>query len=124
MAPIANRGQSRSVAARSFSQTIQSGRQICSKKREIALDSTTSANHHMVRASDPFCRHDFASEGPKAALHSISDHGTADLFGNGKTDAHGGIRVFAITDEQNEAGGRCAPTAVRGKEIGALLKVG
>ncbi len=122
MALVASPERSRSVAARSFAKTIQCGLQFSPKKREIAFDSTISPNHHMVGAGEAFHWHDLAGEGSKAALHSVTDHGATDFLGNGKTDAHGWVRIFAITDEQNEARGRSAPTAVRGKEVGALLK--
>lgn len=122
MAPIASRGQSQSAAARSLVKAFEGTREFLAKQSEFALDPASSSDHHVVGAGEAQCWHEFARESPETAFHSVADHGAADLLGDRKTNAHCRIRIFAITDQQNETWGCRAPTAVRGKEIGAPLE--
>ena len=50
------------------------------------------------------------------------DHRSADLFGDGETDAHCRVRILAVADQQNEAWSGRALAGVRGEEIRALFK--
>ena len=68
----------------------------------------------------PLAGSDLAGERAEAALHAVAHDGVADLLGDGEADAHRRIAVRAVADEQDEAGHRRAPAAVRGEEIRAL----
>lgn len=122
MAQVASRGLSISTAAQSLVKAFKGTRELLTKKPEVALDPASSPDHHVVGPGEALRWYDFAGERAETALHSVADHGAADLLGDGKTNAHCGIRIFAITDQQNETWCCRAPTAVRGKEIGALLE--
>jgi hypothetical protein len=98
MVPIASRGRSISAAAQSLAKAFKGSREFLTKEPEVALDPTSSADHHVVGTGETLRWHDFAGECAETALHPVADHGAADLFGDRKTYAHCRIRIFAITD--------------------------
>jgi hypothetical protein len=89
---------------------------------EISLDPFCAADHHMIRAGKAFGRHNLTGKRAEAALHPVADHRSADLFGDGETDAHCRVRILAVADQQNEAWSGRALAGVRGEEIRALFK--
>ena len=68
----------------------------------------------------PLADDDFAGERAEAPLHAVADDRAADLLGDGEADAHRGVAILAVADEQDEAGRGCALAAVGGEEIRAL----
>jgi hypothetical protein len=76
----------------------------------------------MIGSSEAFDGKDLAREGAKPSLHPVAHHRAADLLGDGETDAHRRVRILAVADKQDETGSGRAPSAVRGKKIGALRK--
>lgn len=74
----------------------------------------------MVGAGDSVCRQKLAGERAKAPLHAVADDRIADLPGDGEADPDQVVAVAARADLEDEAGGRDAPAAVRGEEVGAL----
>jgi hypothetical protein len=105
-------------------QPVQRAGKLRPEKPKLAFDAIGSADHHMVGAGNAFGGHDFTSERAKAALHAVADDCAADLLGDGEADAHRLVLIFAITNQQDEAGGGRALAAVRGKKVGALLDDG
>ena len=63
-----------------------------------------AADHHMVGAGESLRRHDLARERAEAALHSVADDRSADLLGDGESDAHRRIVIVAVADEKHKAG--------------------
>jgi len=61
---------------------------------------------------------------PEPSFDPVADHCAADLLGDRETDAHHGVRILAVADEQDEAGHGRALAAVGSKEVGAFLKCG
>jgi hypothetical protein len=99
---------------------IEGIRELGPEQRKVALDAARATDHDMVGSREPFGGHNLAGERPEAPLHPVADDGTADLLGHGEADAHRLIGVFAVVDEEDEAGRRCAHAAVGGKEVGPL----
>ncbi len=91
------------------------------QQTEIALDALLTADHHVVGTGDAVSRNNLAGELAEAALHAVAHDCAADLLGDGEADAHRRVRILAVADEEDEAGGGHAPAAVRGEEIGAFL---
>ena len=90
------------------------------EKSEIPLDAAGAADQHMVGAFHAQAGKHFAGEGAEAALHPVSDDRAADLLRHGDSEAHGGIAVIAIADEQHETGHRGTAAAIGRQEIGAF----
>jgi hypothetical protein len=105
-------------------QFVERASKLRAKQAEVPLDALGAADHHMVRPSEALYRNDLARERAEAAFHAVAYHGAADFLGDGEADAHRGIRILPIADEQDEAGSGRAQAAVRGNEIGALLDRG
>jgi hypothetical protein len=105
-------------------QTIERAEKLRPEQAELALDAIGAADHHMVGAGNALRRHDFTSKRAESALHSVAHDGAADFLGDGEADAHRLVLIFAITNQQDEAGGGRALAAVRGKKVGALLDDG
>jgi hypothetical protein len=74
----------------------------------------------MIGACNAFRRDDFARKRPEAPLHPVAHDRSADLLGHGEADAHRGVRILAIADEQDEAGSCRALAGVGRDEVGAL----
>ena len=62
----------------------------------------------------------FTGQCAEAPLHPVADDRAADLLGDGEADAHRGVRILAVADEEQEAGCGNALAAVGGDEIRAL----
>jgi hypothetical protein len=122
--PIATPGKPRSGAGRSFRDTLQRPREVLPQKREFALDSAGTADHHMIGPGIAVRWDQFSRESPESALHSISGDGVADPAGDCEADAHPRVLVTAIADEKNKSRHCGAPSGVRRKEIRALLDDG
>jgi hypothetical protein len=60
----------------------------------------------------------------ETALHAVADDGIADLLANRIADALQRISVLAVTDEEDKARRRRAPTGVRSEKIRALAEDG
>ena len=103
-----------------MAESFKRGRKVAAKLAEAALDPAGAADQHMVGAGQPLGRHEFAGEGSKAALHAIADDRIADLLGDGETNAHHRVAIFAVTDQQDEAWSSGALAFIGGKEIRAL----
>src|SRR3546814_15418127 len=73
----------------------------------------------MVGAGEALLRQYLPRESPEAALHAVADDGAADLLGDRDAEPHGRIAVLALADQQDEAGHRRAPAAIRREEIRA-----
>ena len=58
----------------------------------------------------------------KAALHAIADDGIADLLADRIADPLQRIAVFPVTDEEDEARRRRAPTGVRSEKVRAFAE--
>ena len=106
----------------SFSQLVQGADEFRAEQAEVAFYPLGAADHDMIRSWDAFAGHDLAGKRAEAALHPIADDCAADLLGDGEADAHRWVRILAVADEEQEAGRGEARAAVRGDEIGALLK--
>jgi hypothetical protein len=76
----------------------------------------------VIRTKDPSMRKKLAGERPKAPLHPVADHRSADLLRNRETNPHRRVPILAVADQQDEAGHRRAPAAIRGQEISAPSK--
>jgi len=66
-------------------------------------------------------RNEFPGKGTEPPLHPVSDDRAADLLSDSEADAHARIRILAVANKKNEAGGGHAHTAIGGDEIRALL---
>jgi hypothetical protein len=96
--------------------------EVGAKSREIPLDTPGAADHHVVGAGNAISRDDLASERSKAPLHPVAHDGSADFFGDCETDAHRGVAILALADQQNESG-RGRPLAAVGRdEVRALAE--
>ena len=58
----------------------------------------------------------------KAALHAIAHDGIADLLADRVADPLQRIAVLAVTDEEDKARRRRAPSGVRSEEVRTLPK--
>ena len=65
-------------------------------------------------------RNDFASQGAKAALHSVADNRAPDFLGHREADPLDRLTILPITDEEDESGRRRTPAGVRSKKIRAF----
>src|SRR3569833_4362171 len=110
--------RSGSSHALSFAEPVQCLVQFQAEQAEVALDAPRAADHHMVAAEKALGRHDFARERAEAPLHAVADDRSADLLCAGATDAHRGIALPAVADQQDESGRGRAPAGDRSEEIG------
>ena len=67
---------------------------------------------------------DFASKFTEAALHAIANDGIADLLADRIANPLQRIAVFPVTDEQDKARRRRAPTGVPSEEVRAFAEDG
>jgi hypothetical protein len=100
-------------------QLVQCAGELRAEQAEVSFNPFGAPYHHMIGAGKAFGGHDFSGESAQATLHSVADHGAANLLGDGESDAHRRVRVLPITDEQNESGRGCALTVIRGDEVSA-----
>jgi hypothetical protein len=94
------------------------------QQREIPLDRTRAADQHMIRTGHPAFRQRLTRERAQPPLHAVADDSATDLLGNRIADPHRRLAIGAIAYQQDEAGQRRAPAAVRGQEVGAPGKSG
>jgi hypothetical protein len=74
----------------------------------------------MIRSGKASGRNDLLRKRTKAPLHPVADDGASNLLRDGEADAHRRIRILAIPNEQDEAGGRSAHPAVCSEKVDAL----
>ena len=101
--------------------SVQRTLELGAKQAVVAFNAFRAADHHMVGTGEALDWHDLAGERAETALHTIANDSAADLLGDRKADANGGIRIFPIANQQDEARRRCALAGIGGNEISALL---
>src|SRR5688572_6318529 len=118
--PIASRARGESGRGRSLCHLGESAAELVGQRRIIALDSAGAANQDMIGAGYALLRQDRAGEGAEAAFHAVADDRSADLLGDGETDALGGIGVSAVANQQDKARHGCATACIGREKVGAL----